>query len=74
MEASIFILFSIWGSLRYGLKDIEKSLIKGTPAKHSYERPFGEQSPENWYWGNNGDWDDREAYADLMLKSMSSED
>ena len=58
----------------YGLKDIEKSLIKGKPAKHSYERPFGEQSPENWYWGNNGDWDDREAYADLMLKSMSSED
>ena len=58
----------------YGLKDIEKSLIKGKPAKHSYERPFGEQSPENWYWGNNGDWDDREAYADLMLKSMRSED
>jgi len=58
----------------YGLKDIEKSLVKGKPAKHSYQRPFGEQSPENWYWGNNGDWDDREAYADLMLKSMSSED
>jgi len=58
----------------YGLKDIDKSLVKGKPAKHSYERPFGEQSPENWYWGNNGDWDDREAYADLMLKSMSSED
>ena len=58
----------------YGLKDIEKSLVKGKPAKHRYERPFGEQSPENWYWGNNGEWDDREAYADLMLKSMSSED
>ena len=58
----------------YGLKDIEKSLVRGKPAKHRYERPFGEQSPENWYWGNNGDWDDREAYADLMLKSMSSED
>ena len=58
----------------YGLKDIEKSLVKGKPAKHRYERPFGEQSPENWYWGNSGDWDDREAYADLMLKSMSSED
>lgn len=57
----------------YGLKDIEKSLVKGKPAKHRYERPFGEQSPENWYWGNNGDWDDREDYADLMLKSMSSE-
>jgi hypothetical protein len=58
----------------FGLKDIEKSLVKGKPAKHRYERPFGEQSPKNWYWGNNGDWDDREAYADLMLKSMSSED
>jgi len=58
----------------YGLKDIEKSLVRGKPAKHRYERPFGEQSPENWYWGNNGDWDDREAYANLMLKSMSSED
>ena len=58
----------------YGLKDIEKSLVKGKPAKYSYERPFGEQSPENWYWGNNGEWDDREAYADLMLKSMSNED
>ena len=58
----------------YGLKDIVKSLVRGKPAKHRYERPFGEQSSENWYWGNNGDWDDREAYADLMHKSMSSED
>jgi hypothetical protein len=58
----------------YGLKDIEKSLVKGKPAKHRYERPFGEQSPENWYWENNGDWDDREAYADFMLKSINSED
>ena len=58
----------------FGLKDIEKSLVKGKPAKHRYERPFGEQSPKNWYWGNNGDWDDREAYADSMHKSMSSED
>ncbi len=55
----------------YGLKDIEKSLVKGKPTKHSYERPFGEQSPENWYWGNNGEWDDREAYIDSILKSMS---
>lgn len=55
----------------YGLKDIEKSLVKGKPAKHSYERPFGEQSPENWYWGNNGEWDDREAYVDSILKNMA---
>ena len=58
----------------YGQIDIEKSLVQGKPIDKSYERPFGEPSPENWYWGNNGEWDDREAYADLMLKSMSSED
>jgi hypothetical protein len=58
----------------YGLKDVEKSLVKGKLAKYGHERPFGEQLPENWYWGNNGEWDDRQAYADLMLKSMSIED
>ena len=57
----------------YGLKDIEKSLVKGKPTSYGYERPFGEQSPENWYWGNNGEWDDREAYVDSILKSMASD-
>ena len=57
----------------YGLKDIEKSLVKGKRAKYSYERPFGEQSPENWYWGNNGEWDDREAYVDSILEGIDTE-
>jgi hypothetical protein len=60
--------------MSYGLKDIEKSLINGVSAKHRYERPFGEQPTENWYWGNDGEWDDREAYADSILKSMMGED
>jgi hypothetical protein len=58
----------------YGLKDIEKSMIKGVSARHRYERPFGEQSPENWYWGNDGEWDDRETYANSILKNMMGED
>jgi hypothetical protein len=53
----------------YGLIDIEKSLVKGKPIDKSYERPFGEPSSENWYWGNNGEWDDREAYVDSLLKA-----
>ena len=57
----------------YGLKDIEKSLVQGKRAKYSYERPFGEQSPENWYWGNNGEWDDREAYVDSILEGIDTE-
>ena len=57
----------------YGLKDIEKSLVKGKRAKYSYERPCGEQSPENWYWGNNGEWDDREAYVDSILEGIDTE-
>lgn len=56
----------------YGLKDFDKSLIRGKPSQHRYERPFGEQPPENWYWGINGQSDDREAYADSMIESMSS--
>jgi hypothetical protein len=65
--------FGVDGVLKsYGLKDIENSLIIGKPAKYRYERPFGEQSPENWYWGNNGEWDDREAYVDSILKSMAN--
>jgi hypothetical protein len=64
--------FGVDGVLKsYGLKDIEKSLIIGKPAKYRYERPLGEQSPENWYWGNNGEWDDREAYVDSIIKSMA---
>ena len=58
----------------YGLKNFEKSLIIGKQTQHGFESPFGEPESENWYWGENGEWDDREAYADLILKSMISED
>ena len=57
----------------YGLIDIEKSLVQGKPIDKSYERPFGEPSSENWYWGNDGEWDDREAYVDSILKSMAND-
>ena len=57
----------------YGLIDIEKSLVQGKPIDKSYERPFGEPSSENWYWGNDGEWDDRETYVDSILKSMVSD-
>lgn len=52
----------------YGLQDLEKSLILGIKTDQSFERPFGEPPRENWYWGENGEWDDREAYIESLIK------
>ena len=45
----------------YGLRDIRNSLNIGKSTNHGFDRPFGEPSSENWYWGENGEWDDRKA-------------
>lgn len=52
----------------YGLKDLKQSLSLGKKTKYGFERPFGEPSSDDWYWGNNGEWDDRIAYVDSLLK------
>lgn len=55
----------------YGLKNLKDALQLGTKTDQSFEGPFGEPSSDNWYWGVNGDWDDRKAYVDLLIKSNS---
>jgi hypothetical protein len=45
----------------YGLRDIRNSLNIGKSTNHGFDRPFGEPSSDNWYWGENGEWDDRKA-------------
>jgi len=53
----------------YGLRDIRNSLNIGKSTNHGFDRPFGEPSSENWYWGENGEWDDRKAYIESLLKT-----
>ena len=66
--------FGVAGVLKsYGLKDIEKSLFIGITTENRFERPFGEPSSENWYWGNNGEWDDRETYVNSIIKNTASD-
>jgi hypothetical protein len=35
----------------------------------SERRAYALVGPENWYWGENGELDDREAYIDALLKA-----
>lgn len=56
----------------YGLKNLKDTLQLGTKTDQSFEGPFGEPSSDNWYWGVNGEWDDREAYVDSLTKSNSA--
>lgn len=56
----------------FGLKNIEQSLSLGKKTKHGFERPFGEPSSDDWYWGNDGGWDDRIAYVDYLLKENAT--
>jgi hypothetical protein len=53
----------------YGLRDIEKSLSFGKKIHGGLERPFGEPQSQNWYWGEDGEWDDREAYFESLIKT-----
>lgn len=53
----------------YGLQNFEKSLVLGKQTQKGFESPFGQPGSENWYWGENGEWDDREAYIDSLLKA-----
>jgi hypothetical protein len=53
----------------YGLTNLRESLSCGIKTDDGFERPFGEPSSNNWYWGNNGEWDDREAHVDSLLKA-----
>ena len=53
----------------YGLRDIRSSLIIGKSTNQGFARPFGEPSSGNWYWGENGKWDDRKAYIESLLKT-----
>lgn len=57
----------------YGLTDLKKSLTMGRKIDHRLERPFGEPSSENWYWGDKGEWDDRVAYVDSLLQANVQE-
>lgn len=53
----------------YGLQNFAKSLVLGKQIQQGFESPFGQPGSENWYWGENGEWDDREAYIDSLLKA-----
>jgi hypothetical protein len=56
----------------YGLKNLQESLKFGKRVDCGFERPFGEPENKDWYWGNDGSWDDRKAYAEALLKELQT--